>query len=248
MGQVMSQHYSDPARANDAHALPDVEVWASWWSVVVCGTDGRVEAPYEHAYAGPFASTTCPTCGKPALNRYYSDSSERTWWWRAISDKELNGHGPYATEAEAVAAAQDKKGARTSHEDEGHLLPRTPARLHPGSTGGVELTTDEVERAMALFAGHPESDLLYLFFDGHMEMAEEMNRKMTSRRAQLVAIARDGMPVPVSRTSIDPVRCRERLMGEITAGHAMMARLLAVRLVRITRGNGNEMYDMAQFR
>lgn len=54
----MSQHYSDPARAQDPHALPNIEVfyvapgedgppgWYWWACFPGCLPDGEAEGPY----------------------------------------------------------------------------------------------------------------------------------------------------------------------------------------------------------
>lgn len=78
----MSQQYSDPKRASDPHALPDVETF------------------YHHA--------TDPDCvgnGDPA-----AEPMESGWYWwfcfpGCLPDSDPNG--PYETAAEAIAAAQE---------------------------------------------------------------------------------------------------------------------------------------------
>lgn len=76
----MSQHYSDPSRENDPHALPNVEVFHSDWF---------------HPEEGVLL--------------------EGWYWWACfpgcLPDSEPNG--PFETEAEAVADAQDG----SEHED-----------------------------------------------------------------------------------------------------------------------------------
>ena len=78
----MAQAYSNPARAADPHALPDIEVF----------------------FLDPQEAAT--------MSNELDDDSEMEagWYWWAcfpgcMPDSEPEG--PYATEAEALAAAQD---------------------------------------------------------------------------------------------------------------------------------------------
>lgn len=79
----MSQHYSNPERANDVHALPNVETFQV--------KDGKIDGGHEVTY---------------------EDGSvlDDGWYWQAcfpgcLPDGEPNG--PFTTEAEAVEAARD---------------------------------------------------------------------------------------------------------------------------------------------
>lgn len=58
---------------------------------------------------------------------------------------------------------------------------------------------EEQERIRKFFAENPESIGAYMFFDGRMIDCDVYRKRMTSRTAQLVAIATDGFPVGVSR-------------------------------------------------
>jgi len=90
----MSQHYSKPERASDPHALPDVEVF--------------------HVSAQDFADAGPDTWHAERLTtlEYRPTACEELagWYWQAcfpgcLPDGEPQG--PYATEAEAIAAVQE---------------------------------------------------------------------------------------------------------------------------------------------
>lgn len=61
------------------------------------------------------------------------------------------------------------------------------------------LTDDQARKIKQAFSDHPEWDDVYLFWDGAVRGGEEYRRSMTSRTAQLVAIASTGFPACVSR-------------------------------------------------
>jgi hypothetical protein len=74
----MSQHYSDPKRASDPHALPNIEVfYAGAGELEIEGADEPSEAGY--------------------------------YWWACFPGCMPDGDamGPFPTEAEALADAQD---------------------------------------------------------------------------------------------------------------------------------------------
>ncbi len=60
-------------------------------------------------------------------------------------------------------------------------------------------TEPERQALEAFFREHPTSTSVYFMADGRIVDAEAYRRRMTSRVAQLVAIATDGFPVLVSR-------------------------------------------------
>ena len=81
----MSQAYSDPTRANDPHALPNVEVFYVDNKDPLFDRDDTGEQP-------------CP---------------EQGWyWWPCFPGCLPDGDpvGPFATEAEALADAQEVEG------------------------------------------------------------------------------------------------------------------------------------------
>lgn len=58
---------------------------------------------------------------------------------------------------------------------------------------------DEQARIRKFFTDHPDSAGAFMFYDGRMEDSDAVRARMTSRTAQLVSIATEGFPVPVSR-------------------------------------------------
>lgn len=104
----MAQHYSNPKRANDVHALPDVETF----QVTMIGNtrDGLGD---------------CPLCDDPGLTAPYKVgvSAQHTdhvgWYWQScfpgcLPDGDPNG--PFATEAKALEDARE--GVSEDDEDE----------------------------------------------------------------------------------------------------------------------------------
>jgi hypothetical protein len=99
----MAQHYSNPKRASEPHALPDVETFMGW-SADCPSCDGTL---YDFSEAGE-TDVICSECG-------YVDNAEPPlqyvlgWYWQAcfpgcLPDGEPNG--PFDTEQEAIADAQ----------------------------------------------------------------------------------------------------------------------------------------------
>jgi hypothetical protein len=78
----MTQAYSNPARENDPHALPDVEVWKHECNGDCDSTERNDET----------------TCGGPGW-----------YWWPCFPGclPDSDPIGPFATEAEALADAQE---------------------------------------------------------------------------------------------------------------------------------------------
>ena len=75
----MSQHYSDPEREKDPHALPDLEVFYQ-------DASGRTDSEHAHDRLAP-----------------------GWYWWACFPGCLPDGDpiGPFATEAETLADAQD---------------------------------------------------------------------------------------------------------------------------------------------
>ena len=110
----MSQQYSNPKRANDTYALPDVETFTGY------------EAECEHcgqaqAYLGAFnvEDTHCTECGKKGVR--VTDTARKWYWWSCFPGclPDSEPFGPFATEAEAIADAQDN-AIEDEDEDEGN--------------------------------------------------------------------------------------------------------------------------------
>ena len=106
----MSQQYSNPKRVDDPYSLPDVEVWQA--EIVELTTNcGVFEVPAGSEDARGF----CPSCDRATCVRDLDDDGivytgkQAYWYWTCfpgcLPDSEPNG--PYATEDEAIAAAQE---------------------------------------------------------------------------------------------------------------------------------------------
>jgi hypothetical protein len=104
----MAQHYSDPSRADDPHALPDVETFycdgrPACVRVVaraVCDDCGsEVTELADDAIAGE--SNICIAC--------FQESRTGWYWWTCFPGcmPDSDPFGPFATEAEALADAQE---------------------------------------------------------------------------------------------------------------------------------------------
>ncbi len=109
------KHYSDPKRENEPHALPDVEVWSDFVTIVrsKCGE-------FEVARESESARGFCPSCERATcvLDLDTFDKAESgiehteriAWWWWScfpgcLPDSEP--FGPFATEADALADARE---------------------------------------------------------------------------------------------------------------------------------------------
>lgn len=99
----MSQHYSNPNREDEPTALPDVEVFQS----------RSADCPYctSTNMADSFGEYHCDSCtaGRKGYAVHSEDETNGWFWWSCfpgcLPDGEPNG--PFATEAEALADAQN---------------------------------------------------------------------------------------------------------------------------------------------
>ena len=102
----MAQHYSNPKRADDPHALPDVETWQA--QVLVCPDCDR-----EYPCTDGDHDEYCPECnvrlGVPILGPNDSGPKMGWWYWFCFPGCLPDGEpmGPYATEEEALEDARD---------------------------------------------------------------------------------------------------------------------------------------------
>ena len=98
----MTQTYSNPERASDPHALPDLEVWEDDIAEIECEC-GLYEAPAQSVFEG---ECDCPSCGRAATDR----ATDKTGWFYwfcfpgCLPDSDY--HGPFDTEAGALADAR----------------------------------------------------------------------------------------------------------------------------------------------
>lgn len=101
----MPQHYSDPKRASDPHALPDVETFRGYRARC---RECDVERPLFPDYYGTLHqdSETCAECSHVGLQVF--DTDAKWYWWSCLPGCLPNSDpiGPFDTEAEALADAQ----------------------------------------------------------------------------------------------------------------------------------------------
>lgn len=65
---------------------------------------------------------------------------------------------------------------------------------------------EQFKAAREFFAAHPESQEALCFFDGHLEDAQSYVRRTHHSNpyiASIVAIGQNGIPLPISRNSLD---------------------------------------------
>jgi hypothetical protein len=104
----MAQVYSDHTREIDPYALPDIEVFYARPVVIGCSLCGNTVTPWDGEYDKQ--SVECPLCGDKAVNgRFARHSTGHWWWWPCFPGCLPDGDalGPFGTEAEAIADAQN---------------------------------------------------------------------------------------------------------------------------------------------
>lgn len=92
----MAQHYSDPKRESDPHALPDLETFQADAIECLCCEEPRSRPEWTHG---------CPNCG----NRGFMIIMENAWYYWFCSPgclPDSDPIGPFATEAEALKDAR----------------------------------------------------------------------------------------------------------------------------------------------
>lgn len=93
----MAQAYSNPEREDDTYALPDVEIFEA--AVLECVSCDSIYADLE--------GRTCEQCDAPLLPQV--PCRDAWWWWvcfpGCLPDSDV--HGPFDSEKEALADAQD---------------------------------------------------------------------------------------------------------------------------------------------
>jgi hypothetical protein len=102
----MSQHYSEPERENDPHALPDIEVFQLTPSEAV---ELDEDLMWEALKRFPLATMNSRERGK-AIDWAVLESGETGgwYWWSCFPGCLPDGPpcGPFSTRAEALADAQ----------------------------------------------------------------------------------------------------------------------------------------------
>jgi hypothetical protein len=104
----MSQFYTDPTRENDDHAIPDAEVFQMLLCEVYCSEcDNTFEAANPQCGA-PWA--ICPDCAREVRAADFIKPIGPRWYWQSCFPgclPDSDPVGPFDTEEEAVADAQD---------------------------------------------------------------------------------------------------------------------------------------------
>ena len=102
---TMPQIYTDPTRESDPHALPNAEVFSANAVEATCRKGCVYVVP--DIEGDVLASGVCPSCG--AGIEYAEPIGLRWFWWPCFPGCLPDGEiiGPFATEAEAIADAQD---------------------------------------------------------------------------------------------------------------------------------------------
>ena len=97
----MSRHYSNPERESEPYALPDVETWQAQYDD--CPECGALVLTTEES------SVACPECGR--LFHIPNDKPSGWFYWFCFPGclPASEPIGPFDTEAEALADAQDSE-------------------------------------------------------------------------------------------------------------------------------------------
>lgn len=113
----MAYYYSDPTRASDPHALPDVETFGANYGY--CAECGDVVQSPDCKYGA------CHACDDRLLTL-----TEFGWfWWSCFPGclPDSDPVGPFPTEAEALADARDASGLCPHGVEDGHACAECPA-------------------------------------------------------------------------------------------------------------------------
>lgn len=118
----MAQHYSNPKRANDPHALPNIETFeARIMRCPVCEAEYPETNRGGTSYRNTDSETTC--CHNIPLVR-----AESAWWfWYALPGclPDSDPWGPFATEDEALAVAREDTGEDEDEDEDVRTYPYT---------------------------------------------------------------------------------------------------------------------------
>jgi hypothetical protein len=98
------QAYSNPKRATDPHALPDVEVFKGYRHA--CRDCGEEQPLFPDYYGQLYPADEPCACGHVGMRCL--DTDVKWYWWHCFPGCLPDGDpiGPFATEAEALADAQ----------------------------------------------------------------------------------------------------------------------------------------------
>ena len=108
------QHYSDPSREKELHALPNLELWQSVvWNVTCDHACGEFQLSENYiqveGWVGPESKVICPDCGHNSGAPAASDKKGWFYWFcfpDCMPDSEE--HGPFDTREEALENARDE--------------------------------------------------------------------------------------------------------------------------------------------
>ena len=106
----MGYIYSDPSRETEEHALPNVEVFYARPVVIGCNSCGNSIMPWNGEYDTNSSDHECPICLDPATHvRFAQYSTGHYWYWACFAGclPDSEPIGPFVTEAEAIADAQE---------------------------------------------------------------------------------------------------------------------------------------------
>lgn len=105
----MSQQYSNPKRASDPYALPDVEVWRDRITVIKCRC-GDYEVHEESiTVLSADEDVHCPSCDKLVSRQDVEFTGRQGWfWWSCLPGclPDSSPFGPFESEQEALTDAQ----------------------------------------------------------------------------------------------------------------------------------------------
>lgn len=101
------QAYSDPSRADDKWSLPDVEVFSGYrHECRACGAESPLFPDY-YGILRPDAEV-CSSCGATGFRCL--DTKAAWYWWTCLPGcmPDSDAFGPFDTEADALADAQNQ--------------------------------------------------------------------------------------------------------------------------------------------
>lgn len=121
----MPYRYTDPKRASEPHALPDVEIWEDRIYQVTCEGCGVYYWPEFCATAVDQAELCCQSCARAGLEIEPTDC--KGWFFAFGSPGHLwdseQPNGPYPTEEAALEAAREIAGVEEEEEEKGEEEP-----------------------------------------------------------------------------------------------------------------------------
>lgn len=101
----MARHYSDPTRATETYALPDLETFEAYPATCPDCDRGFGIAP---DYYGIVYPETCPDCGRDGITPENTAANPHWYYWYCFPGcmPDSDPIGPFDTEADALADAR----------------------------------------------------------------------------------------------------------------------------------------------